>query len=92
VRELLDTSAHPFPTMPSRCAAVLNLRGSADAHHRSGTATGFARHRTATPQLHHHPATGPAIADPQLGMLVDEVLMVEDIQRQDIEAAPPLSP
>ena len=93
VRELLEYQPlTPFPTMPSPLCGLLNLRGSAvpviDLAQRLGFLATEPQRRSciiilqlALPlQIH------------ELGMLVDEVLMVEDIQRQDIEAAPALEP
>jgi purine-binding chemotaxis protein CheW len=92
VRELLEYQPlTPSPPCHPRCAA-LNLRGSAvpiiDLAQRLGLPATEPQRRSCIIILQ----LALPLQIRELGMLVDEVLMVEDIQRQDIEAAPPLSP
>ncbi|NWK77039.1 chemotaxis protein CheW [Aquitalea sp. LB_tupeE] len=82
----------PFPTMPAPLCGLLNLRGNAvpviDLAQRLGLPATVPQRRSCIIILQ----LALPLQIRELGMLVDEVLMVEDIQRQDIEAAPPLEP
>lgn len=93
VRELLEYQPlTPFPTMPAPLCGVLNLRGSAvpiiDLAQRLGLPATVPQRRSCIIILQ----LALPLQIRELGMLVDEVMMVEDIRRDDIEAAPALEP
>ena len=93
VRELLEYQPlTPLPTMPAPFCGVLNLRGSAvpviDLAQRLGLPPSPVQRRSCIIILQ----LALPLQIRELGMLVDEVLRVEDIQHSDIEAAPVLEP
>lgn len=93
VRELLEYQPlTPFPTMPAPLCGLLNLRGSAvpiiDLAQRLGLPATEPQRRSCIIILQ----LALPLQIRELGMLVDEVMMVEDIQRDDIETAPALEP